>query len=75
MQGAVGDRQVDAIDGMNAAEPLDETARGEHWGLARGGAAIDLRQFRALRDSPAGHCRGLDRPPAERRHDPPGNAD
>src|SRR5258706_137943 len=75
VQGAVRDREVDAIDGVNAAEPLDETARGEHWGLARGGAAIDLRQFRILGDPAAGHCRGLDHPPAERRHNPPGNAD
>ena len=74
MQRAVHDRQVDAVDGVNAAEPLDETARDQHRRRARGGAAIDLRQFRRLGDPAAGHCRGLDPPLAERRNDPPGNA-
>jgi len=75
VQRAILDRQVDAIDGMNAAEPLDETARDQHRRRARGGAAIDPRQFHIPRDPAAGHCRGLDHPLAERRNDPPGNAD
>jgi hypothetical protein len=75
VQRAVLDRQVDAIDGVNAAEPLDETARDQHRRRARGGATIDLRQFRVLRDPAAGHCRGLYHPLAERHNDPPGNAD
>src|SRR5215813_9544117 len=57
VQRAVPDRQVDAVDGVNAAESLDETACDQHRRRARAGAAIDLRQSRGLGDSAPGHRR------------------
>ena len=75
MQGAVFDREIDAVDRVNAAEAFYEAAREQDRRLARSVAAIDLRQFRVSRDLAARHGRRLDDALAERGEDPSGNAD
>ena len=47
------------IDRVNAAEPFDETARKEHRRLARGDAAIDLRQSGIETHSKGPHMRNF----------------
>src|SRR5213075_151085 len=74
VQRAVSDREIDAIDGVNAAEPFDQTARDQHRRLAGRGAAIHVWEYRLLRGLASGHGRRLDRAFAERPRDAFGDA-
>ena len=74
VQRAVGDGDIDALHGADAAKALDDVAGGQHRAIDMGFRPQEFRQRQHL-DAPRRHRGVLDRLLAERRHQPLADAD